>query len=405
MAEISWIKVDPRSFDDNKIRIISKMPQGDMILCTWFRLLFEAGKNNDNGYIYVNKDIPYTCDMLSSLFDKSVKKIKLALKTLKDFMMIDIEENDFIKITNWEKYQNVEKMNSLKDEEEEKLRKIREQGRIRAARYRQRKRNSKSRSICEELNEIKENSKSEKEMFLSNHKESIQNTTIQEISNSEESNKNISDKENNVIVTQSDVTVTDKNKIRERNRYREEQDKEIVTLCDIKERDDVTENNALLTEKDSHIITQKSNSEIYNQENNEVLSMYQMDNNSHDYYKPTKIEQLAINIITSYEKVTGKFGWLDLSILKQMLNEHEAKYVEMAIGRAVNAKTLRMNYIAGILRNWKNCGYPENEGENINGRGNKFSLRADKEKYRGIKGECRFELSNEEWRELEKELI
>lgn len=401
MAEISWIKVDPRSFDDNKIRLISKMPQGDMILCTWFRLLFEAGKNNDNGYIYVNKDIPYTCDMLSSLFDKSVKKIKLALKTLKDFMMIDIEENNFIKITNWEKYQNVEQMNSLRDEEEEKLKRIREQGRIRAARYRERKRNSKTKSICEELNEIK--GTVQKADIKNNNEKAIQNNTLQEIINLEESNENIQskNKESNVIVRSSNVTVTDKNKIRERKRDREE-DKESVTLCNTKETYDVTEDNALRNECDCHVIQKQSN--MYDKENN-IVDVYKLTNNTKGY-KFKEEDTKALDIIKSYEKVTGKFGWLDLSIIRQMLKDHEVKYVEMAIERAINAKRLKMNYISGILRNWRNYGYPENEGESINGRGNKLSFGADKEKYKGIKGgECGVELSNEEWKELEKELI
>ena len=58
---------------------------------------------------------------------------------------------------------------------------------------------------------------------------------------------------------------------------------------------------------------------------------------------------LLENIIKNYEKVTGMFGWLSLSIIKKILKDNEVKEVKMAIERAINAKRLKMNYITQAL--------------------------------------------------------
>lgn len=146
-GELDWIKVNVNSFDDNKIRIISSMPQGDSIICIWFRLLFEAGKNNDDGYVYINEVIPYTCEMLSKLFDRPVKKVQHALKVLKDFMMIEIDDDNFIKIKNWSKYQSVDKLDA-----------IRESGKERTRRCRAKKKAEAEKAKLMEESKLKENS-------------------------------------------------------------------------------------------------------------------------------------------------------------------------------------------------------------------------------------------------------
>ena len=39
MAEINWIKLRVDMFDDDKIKIIQSMPEGDAILVVWIRIL------------------------------------------------------------------------------------------------------------------------------------------------------------------------------------------------------------------------------------------------------------------------------------------------------------------------------------------------------------------------------
>ena len=127
MAEVKWIKIVTDIFDNKKIRIIESMPDGDSIIVIWFKLLMLAGNINDGGAVYFTNDIPYTEQMLSTTFNRPLNTIQLALNTFEKFGMIEIVD-DIIKVSNWEKYQNVES-----------LEKIREQTRLRVSRYRERK--------------------------------------------------------------------------------------------------------------------------------------------------------------------------------------------------------------------------------------------------------------------------
>ena len=44
MTEMQWIKLRIDMFDDEKIKIIQAMPEGDTILVVWIRLIALAGK-------------------------------------------------------------------------------------------------------------------------------------------------------------------------------------------------------------------------------------------------------------------------------------------------------------------------------------------------------------------------
>ncbi|WP_096199491.1 phage replisome organizer N-terminal domain-containing protein [Bacillus sp. FJAT-45350] len=129
MADVKWIKLSTNMFDDEKIRLIESMPESDALLVIWIKLLAQAGKTNASGYIYLNENIPYTDEMLATLFCRPLNTTRLALKTFQQFGMIEIDENDFISISNWEKHQNIEG-----------LEKIREQNRLRKQREREKKR-------------------------------------------------------------------------------------------------------------------------------------------------------------------------------------------------------------------------------------------------------------------------
>lgn len=127
MAEVKWIKIATDIFDNKKIKIIESMPEGDAIIVIWFKILMLAGNVNDGGSVYFTKDIPYTDQMLATVFNRPLTIIQLALNTFEKFGMIEVVD-DVIQLSNWEKYQNVDG-----------LEKIREQNRIRVARHRERK--------------------------------------------------------------------------------------------------------------------------------------------------------------------------------------------------------------------------------------------------------------------------
>lgn len=124
MVEIKWIKITTNMFDDEKIKLIDAMPERDTIHYIWIRLLVQAGKTNANGYIFLNEHVPYTEEMLSTIFNRPLNSVRLALKTLSDFGMIQVQEDKLIKISNWDKHQNVEGMEKVR--EQNRLRKQKE---------------------------------------------------------------------------------------------------------------------------------------------------------------------------------------------------------------------------------------------------------------------------------------
>lgn len=125
---VKWIKLSVGMFDDEKIKLIEQMPDADTILIIWVKLLAQAGRTNASGYIYLSENIPYTDEMLAAIFNRPIGTVRMALKVFMQFGMIEIDEENFINISNWEKHQNVESLD-----------RIREQTRQRVARYRERK--------------------------------------------------------------------------------------------------------------------------------------------------------------------------------------------------------------------------------------------------------------------------
>ncbi|MCC5465566.1 phage replisome organizer N-terminal domain-containing protein [Pelosinus baikalensis] len=140
MAEIKWIKITTDMFDDEKIDFISSLPEGDSLIVVWVRLLTMAGKNNAGGFIFLTENIPYSEDMLSNKFKKPLNVIKLALRTFKDLEMIDFDDSGRLFISNWEKHQNIEALD-----------KIREQTRLRVAKYREIKQLQCNVTVTEEV--------------------------------------------------------------------------------------------------------------------------------------------------------------------------------------------------------------------------------------------------------------
>lgn len=136
MSEVKWIKISINILNDEKIKLIDSMPEADAIFRIWIGLLSLAAKTNDNGLIYLSKDIPYTDEMFSTILHRPLNIIRLALGVFVNFEMIEIDNKKNILIKNWHKHQNLEG-----------LEKIREQNRIRQERYRE-----KQKEITNDIN-------------------------------------------------------------------------------------------------------------------------------------------------------------------------------------------------------------------------------------------------------------
>ena len=115
MAEVKWIKMSTGIFDNRKIRQIESLPDGDAIIVIWMKLLCLAGNINDSGMIYFTKEIPYTEQMMATQFNRPLATVQMAVRTFEQFGMVEII-NDMLHISNWEKYQNVEGMDKIREQ-------------------------------------------------------------------------------------------------------------------------------------------------------------------------------------------------------------------------------------------------------------------------------------------------
>lgn len=129
MSEIKWIKITTDIFDDEKICLIDALPDPDAILVIWFKILTLAGKHNSNGLLMMPDKVHYTDEMLATIFRRPLNTVRMAIGVFEQFGMIEIIDG-IISLPNWEKHQNVDGME-----------KIKEQTRNRVAKYRKKQKN------------------------------------------------------------------------------------------------------------------------------------------------------------------------------------------------------------------------------------------------------------------------
>ena len=126
MADVKWIKVSTDMFESNrKIKQIEMMPEGDTILVIWLKLLLLAGNVNDGGAIYLTPEIPYTEEMLATELRRPLNTVKMALAIFEKFGMVEIVD-DILRLSAWEKYQNIEGMERIKEQNRLRQQKKRE---------------------------------------------------------------------------------------------------------------------------------------------------------------------------------------------------------------------------------------------------------------------------------------
>lgn len=128
MSEVKWIKIVTDIFDDEKIKYIETMPNGDTTIVLWFRILCLAGRSNRDGLLMMTDRIHYTDEMLAAIFNRDIKTIQLALSVFENLGMIEIVQDKAIAIANWEKHQNTDRLEQM-----------REKNRLRVANHRQKK--------------------------------------------------------------------------------------------------------------------------------------------------------------------------------------------------------------------------------------------------------------------------
>lgn len=130
---VQWIKLKVGMFDGNSFKKIKRAMIGgisyrDKLTSVWFELMDLAGKSNANGYLIDNNEIPYhTFEDIATMIDRETEEVELCMQFFIKEKMVEIIDNIYC-LSNFVKYQN-----------EDALEKIREQKRLRQARWRERK--------------------------------------------------------------------------------------------------------------------------------------------------------------------------------------------------------------------------------------------------------------------------
>ncbi|WP_297422701.1 phage replisome organizer N-terminal domain-containing protein [Clostridium sp.] len=359
MSDIKWIKLATNMHEDEKIRLIDAMPERDTIHYLWIRLLIQAGKTNANGLIYLNENIPYTDEMLATIFCRPLASIRLALKVLSDFQMIEIAENNIIKIVNWDKHQNVEGMDRVRD-----------QNRKRVQNHREKKKQLEV--VAEEI--------------------SI------EIEGDE---CNVTEDKSNVTVTEQNKRET-KNKIEIKNENKNKKERGKEESKDYKQKETPTpkvvgvSDSRQITDLGSLLKSEPVKSSV--SQSKDLIT--EQDKNLED------INTKCFQIANYAETITGIPNVLNFGALRLAISMHGHKYVKMAIDVALKANKTNMTYIDGILKNWRREGYPEDKEvkKNVTRSYGKNS-NPDKNEFAGFKPKKPRSLTAEERRKAEETLI
>ena len=132
MAEVIWIKLYTSFFDNKKVRMIRMQPEGDRIVLFYIYLLTVAGRCNDGGKVYFSEKRPYNNFILATEFGCTEQFVCRALRYLEMLEMIEIDGRE-IRILDWEKHQNAEGLERIREANRERSRRYREKKRIEKA--------------------------------------------------------------------------------------------------------------------------------------------------------------------------------------------------------------------------------------------------------------------------------
>ena len=130
MVQVQWIKIYTDIFDNEKMKKLLRGRDGDTYFRVRIQLLTLAAKSNSNGAIMLGENIPMTVQDIAETMNKTVDKLGVIMDKLYALDMI-VADGDTICIKNWDVYQNVGE-----------LEKIRENGRKRNQRFREKQKKS-----------------------------------------------------------------------------------------------------------------------------------------------------------------------------------------------------------------------------------------------------------------------
>ncbi|MCI1581074.1 MAG: phage replisome organizer N-terminal domain-containing protein [Clostridium beijerinckii] len=445
MADIKWIKLATNMHDDEKMKLIDSMPKRDTIHYVWIRILLLGGKLNANGKVFLSEGKPLTAKMLAVLFSRPLEDIKIALRVLSKFGMIEIAPDKVIRIVNWDKYQNVEGME-----------KVREQNRKRAETHREKKKWEKKagksdaqesyesgaleESITldeneelEETNDLEQKKNSKDNDVSEENKAQDKNELLKNLETSEEASTNTDTDEaasdisseiaNNKDISNNIIESTDNNSTVTKNTSNVTQNKSNVTVTqqNKKEIENKIKKEKKEIDKDKNIESTKRIFDLNNKSltydmNNKNLdcdeevsqpNLFDNNNNNNGSVEEVDINSKAMELMKYHEKITGKPGSCEYVALRSAIDLYGEKWVKKAMDVGFQKNCPDINYAIGVLKNWKRDGYPE---ENMEVKKNGFrstgkSNTADKNEFAGFKPKEPRKLTEAERKRIEANLI
>lgn len=114
MYDVKYVKLIVGARNGKSMKQLKSLPEGEKMALLWYEIMQLAGEVNERGFLYYDNDFPYTEEMLGVELGYDTKFIKYALGCLQRLNMISIIDNVYY-LTNWEKYQNVESLEKLKE--------------------------------------------------------------------------------------------------------------------------------------------------------------------------------------------------------------------------------------------------------------------------------------------------
>lgn len=125
MADVKWIKITTSIFEDEKFDAIETLADKNMIQLAWIKLLCLAGRCNDNGFLTLSNEIPYTDEMIANRFNMSIGDVQRALLLFQHLGMIEVV-NDAYMVSNWLKYQNGDNLDLIREKNRERQQRFRD---------------------------------------------------------------------------------------------------------------------------------------------------------------------------------------------------------------------------------------------------------------------------------------
>ena len=132
MAEVIWIKLYTSFFDNKKVRVLRKWPDGDRMVLFYIFLLTRAGQCNDGGRVYFSETKAYNKFSLALEFGCTAQFVEETLHTLSLIEMVEYNDDD-LRILDWEKHQNAEGLERIREANRERSRRYREKKRTEQA--------------------------------------------------------------------------------------------------------------------------------------------------------------------------------------------------------------------------------------------------------------------------------